>query len=136
MKFWFFTLVLVLGLATLASPAPREDEAHRLLVQKCSACHGADLVYKDVRPKAAWEIFIKGKQRLVKGREDLEISDGQAALLVEYLADYVGPEVQARRRSRARLFLVGAGAFFLIMAIVIYIGVRQRASRSAKAGDE
>ena len=124
-----------MGSATTAFPAAVEEAGRQLLMQKCSACHGVDLAYKEVRPKAAWEVFIKGKQRLVKGKEGLELSDAHVALLVEYLADYVGPEIQARRSSRARLFLIGTGAFFLIMAITIYIGVRQRTARSATAGE-
>lgn len=136
MKFWFLIVGLILGFTTLATPAPVKEEARHLLVQKCSACHGVDRVYKEARPKAAWEIFIKAKQRLVQGRGDMEVSDAQAALLVDYLANYIGPEVQARRKSQARLFLIGVGGFLLILAIAIYIGVRQRVSRSATAGKD
>ncbi|MEE8449580.1 MAG: cytochrome c [Thermodesulfobacteriota bacterium] len=136
MKFWFLIVGLILGFTTLATPAPVKEEARHLLVQKCSACHGVDRVYKEARPKAAWEIFIKAKQRLVQGRGDMEVSDAQAAVLVDYLTNYIGPEVQARRKSRARLFLIGVGGFLLILAIAIYIGVRQRVSRSATAGKD
>ena len=101
----------------------------QLFNQKCSPCHSPDLVYKDARTRAGWEILLKNKQRLTQGKGEMEISDGQAAAIVDYFANYVSKEIMASRQRRTRLFFGATGLFFALMAFVIYLSVRQQRAK-------
>lgn len=122
----FLTLVLVPGLALGQADYSTVEAKKMLFQQKCSGCHSLELATKEPRARARWEILMRNKQSLTRDKGAPAISDAEAAALVNYLADYLGPEIGRARQYRARLFLAGTFAFFALMAFIIYIGVKQR----------
>lgn len=129
----FILLLALLGLATGRALAQDNLDAQRQLFnQKCSPCHSPNLVYKDARTRAGWELLLKSKQRMTEGKGEMEISDSQAGAIVDYLTDYVNLEIKATRKSRTRLFFAATGVFFALMAFVIYLSVRQQRAKEQK----
>ena|SRR3990172_7685727 len=119
-------LVLVPGLVRGQDDYATVEAKKMLFQQKCSACHNLDLATKEPRARARWEILMRNKQNMTRGKGALEISDREATALVDYLADYLGPEIGRQRQYRARLFFAGTFAFFALMAFIIYISVKQQ----------
>jgi cytochrome c-type biogenesis protein CcmH/NrfF len=74
-----------------AAPPPEEETSgelsgEELLQARCAQCHGLDIVESATKTQAEWESTVE--RMIAKGAE---LTDAEAQILVEYLAETYGP---------------------------------------------
>jgi len=74
-----------------AAPPPEEEPSgelagEELLETRCARCHALDIVEGATKTQAEWESTVQ--RMIAKGTE---LTDGEAQVLVEYLAKTYGP---------------------------------------------
>ena len=67
--------------------ASRHEKARTLFLDACTACHTLDRVRVQHLKKDEWRHLIAGMLS-----EGVPLTDEETSLLVEYLAQYFGPE--------------------------------------------
>ena len=87
--FWFFATMVIAATAFAYGQEPQlpEGEGKKILETKCTVCHDLGPVTESHRSKEDWTDLVK-----VMVASGAEVTDAEAATLVDYLVKNWGPD--------------------------------------------
>lgn len=71
---------------TQVPTSPPMVSGAELLQERCAACHGLNQVHRATKTQAQWEVTVDRMREY-----GAQLTDDEAQILIEYLADNYGP---------------------------------------------